>query len=90
MGKALRLYKANKDAAIKALAQFMQLKDQAALEDTWKVHARLYKDTPSPSVEGIKVVKDFLGKTDPSIDKLPMTSLVDTQYVNQLEKEIDK
>jgi len=90
MGKALRLYKANKDTAIKGLAQFMQLKDQAALEDTWKVHARLYKDVPSPSVEGIKVVKDFLGKTDPSIDKLAMTSLVDTQYVNQLEREIDK
>ncbi|HUK41598.1 MAG TPA: ABC transporter substrate-binding protein [Candidatus Acidoferrales bacterium] len=90
LGKGLRLYKANKDAAIKGLAQFMQLKDQAALEDTWRVHARLYKDVPSPSVEGIKVVKDFLGKTDPSIDKLSMTSLVDTQYVNQLEREIDK
>jgi len=36
------------------------------------------------------VVKDFLGKTDPNIDKLPMTSLIDTQYVNQLEKESDK
>ena len=68
----------------------MQLKDQAALEDTWRVHARLYKDIPSPSVEGIRVVKDFLGKTDPNIDKLPMTSLIDTQYVNQLEKESGK
>ena len=90
MGKALRLYKANQEAAIKGLAQFMQLKDQAALEDTWRVHARLYKDIPSPSVEGIRVVKDFLGKTDPNIDKLPMTSLIDTQYMNQLEKESGK
>jgi ABC-type nitrate/sulfonate/bicarbonate transport system substrate-binding protein len=90
MGKALRMYKANKEAAVKGLAQFMQLKDQAALEDTWRVHARLYKDIPSPSVDGIRVVKDFLGKTDSSIEKLPMTSLIDNQYVSQLEKEAEK
>ena len=90
MGKALRLYKTNKDAAIKGLAQFMQLKDPAALEETWRVHAPLYKDVPSPAVEGVRVVKDFLGKTDPNVAKLVTSSLIDAQYVNQLEKEVDK
>ncbi len=90
MGKALRMYKTNKEAAIKGLSQFMQLKDLAALEDTWRVHARLYKDIPSPSIEGVRVVKDFLGKTDPSIEKLATSSLIDMQYVNQLEKETEK
>jgi ABC-type nitrate/sulfonate/bicarbonate transport system substrate-binding protein len=90
MGKGLRLYKSNKDAAIKGLAQFMQLKDQAALEETWKVHAPLYKDVPSPAVEGVRVVKDFLGKSDPNVAKLVVNNLIDTQYVTQLEKEIEK
>ena len=36
MEKGLRIYKSNKDAAIKGLAQFMQLKDSAALEETWE------------------------------------------------------
>jgi hypothetical protein len=36
------------------------------------------------------VVKDFLGKSDPSIEKLSIGNLVDTQYVTQLEKESDK
>ena len=88
LGKGLRLYKSNKEAAIKGLAQFMQMKDPAALEETWRVHAPLYKSSPSPSVEGIRIVKDFLGKTDPSVARLAIGNLIDTQYVAQLEKEI--
>jgi ABC-type nitrate/sulfonate/bicarbonate transport system substrate-binding protein len=90
MGKGLRLYKANKDAAMKGLAQFMQIKDPAVLEETWRVHAPLYKDVPSPAVEGVRVVKDFLGRTDPNVAKLATNTLIDSQYVGQLEKEIEK
>ena len=90
MGRGLRLYKANKEAAMKGLAQFMQIKDPAVLEETWRVHAPLYKDVPSPALEGIRVVKDFLGRSDPNVAKLLTNSLIDTQYVSQLEKEIDK
>jgi ABC-type nitrate/sulfonate/bicarbonate transport system substrate-binding protein len=90
MGKGLRLYKGNKETAMKGLAQFMQVKDPAVLEETWRVHAPLYKDVPSPAVEGVRVVKDFLGRSDPNVAKLATNNLIDTQYVNQLEKEIDK
>lgn len=90
MGKGLRLYKANKEAATKGLAQFMQIKDPAVLEETWRVHAPLYKDVPSPAVEGVRVVKEFLGRSDPNVAKLVTNNLIDTQYVSQLEKEIDK
>jgi len=90
MGKALRIYKTNKEAAVRGLSQFMQLKDPVVLEETWRVHARLYKDIPSPSSEGVRVVKDFLGKTDPSVNKLTTSDLIDMQYVNQLEKETDR
>lgn len=90
MGKGLRLYKANKEAAMKGLAQFMQIKDPAVLEETWRVHAPLYKDVPSPAVEGVRVVKDFLGRTDPNVAKLVTNNLIDSQYVSQLEKEVDK
>jgi ABC-type nitrate/sulfonate/bicarbonate transport system substrate-binding protein len=90
MGKGLRLYKANKEAAMKGLAQFMQIKDTAVLEETWRVHAPLYKDVPSPAVEGVRVVKDFLGRSDANVAKLATNNLIDTQYVSQLEREIDK
>jgi NitT/TauT family transport system substrate-binding protein len=90
MGKGLRLYKGNKEAAMKGLAQFMQIKDPAVLEETWRVHAPLYKDVPSPAVEGVRVVKDFLGRSDPNVAKLVTSNLIDSQYVSQLEKEIDR
>lgn len=90
MGRALRLYKTNKDAAMKGLTQFMQIKDLAVLEETWRVHAPLYKDIPSPAVEGVRVVKDFLARTDANVAKLAVNNLIDTQYVSQLEKELEK
>lgn len=90
MGKGLRLYKANKEAAMKGLAHFMQIKDPAVLEETWRVHAPLYKDVPSPAVEGVRVVKDFLGRSDANVAKLVTNNLIDNQYVSQLEKEVDK
>ncbi len=85
IGRGLRLYKRNKEAAIKGLAQFMHIDDAAVLEETWRVHAQLYKDIPSPSVEGIRVVKEFLGKKDPNVNKLMLNDLVDTRYVTRLE-----
>jgi ABC-type nitrate/sulfonate/bicarbonate transport system substrate-binding protein len=90
MGKGLRLYKANKEAAIKGLAQFMQIKDPAVLEETWRVHAPLYRDVPAPAVDGVRVVKDFLARSDANVAKLTTNNLIDTQYVSQLEKEIEK
>jgi ABC-type nitrate/sulfonate/bicarbonate transport system substrate-binding protein len=90
LGKGLRLYKTSKEAAIKGLAQFMHVKDPAVLEETWRVHAPLYKDVPAPSVDGIRVVKEFLGKTDPNVNRLSLGEIIDTQYVIQLEREIDK
>jgi ABC-type nitrate/sulfonate/bicarbonate transport system substrate-binding protein len=90
MGKGLRLYKKNREMAINGLAEFMHIKDPAVLEETWRVHAQLYKDVPAPSVEGIRVVKEFLGKTDPNVNKLAIADIIDTQYVNQLEREVDK
>ena len=90
MGKALRMYKANKEAAMKGLAQFMQIKDPAVLEETWRVHAPLYRDVPAPAVDGVRVVKDFLARSDPNVAKLVTANLIDSQYVSQLEKEIEK
>jgi ABC-type nitrate/sulfonate/bicarbonate transport system substrate-binding protein len=90
IGKGLRMYKSDPEEAIKGLAQFMHIDDPAALEETWKVHAPLYKDVPAPSTEGIRIVKEFLGKTDSNVAKLSISSLIDQQYVSRLEKDAEK
>ena len=48
-----------------AIAQFMRLNDREALEETWRMNAKVLKDIPSPPLAGIRVVRDFLGQTDP-------------------------
>ena len=36
VARAIRIYKTDKDAAIKALSRFMKLEDREALEETWR------------------------------------------------------
>jgi ABC-type nitrate/sulfonate/bicarbonate transport system substrate-binding protein len=84
IGRALRVYKTEKDVAIRGLARFMQLNDREALEETWRAYAESYKDIPSPSVAGIKIVKDFLGQTDPNLRKLEMDKIIDTRFTSKL------
>jgi hypothetical protein len=75
------------DAALKGLAQFIPLKDPAALE-RWRVHAPFYKDVHSPAVEGVRAVKDFVDKSDPQRSQADDRKSDDAQYGSQLEKEV--
>ena len=63
VARAIRIYKTDKDAAIKALSRFMKLEDREALEETWRMNVKALKDVPSPAVAGIKIVKDFVAQT---------------------------
>jgi len=85
IAKALRVYKTEKEVAMRGLARFMQLDDREALEETWRAYAESYKDVPSPSVAGITIVKDFLGPTDPNLRKLDVDKLIDTRFTAKLQ-----
>jgi NitT/TauT family transport system substrate-binding protein len=84
IARALRVYKTEKDVAIRGLGRFMQLNDREALEETWRAYAESYKDIPSPSVAGIKIVKDFLAQTDPNLRKLEMDKVIDARFTSKL------
>lgn len=88
VAKAMAIYKADKEAAFTALSQFMKLKDRESLEETWRVHAKFYKNIPSPPVEGIKAVHDFLGQTDRGVHALKLDQLIDTQFTDRLKREM--
>ena len=68
----------------------MELRDREAAEETWRVHAKFYKDIPSPSTEGIKEVMAFLAQTDPDVLKLDAQRLIDTEFTDRLQKEMGK
>jgi len=87
VAKAIRMYKADKEQGIGAIAQFMRLNDREALEETWRMNANVLKDNPSPPVAGIRVVRDFLAQTDPEVKKMNLESFVTTQFTDRLQRE---
>jgi ABC-type nitrate/sulfonate/bicarbonate transport system substrate-binding protein len=88
ISRALRTFKSNKDAALRSLSRFMKVTDSEALEETWRSHAKIYQDIPAPAIAGIKMVKDFLGQSDPKIARLNVEDIVDSRFVNRLKEEI--
>jgi ABC-type nitrate/sulfonate/bicarbonate transport system substrate-binding protein len=85
---ALRAFKTNKESAIRNLSRFMKVNDPDALEETWRSHAKIYQDVPSPSVAGIKMVKDFLGQSDPKVARLNVDDIVDMRFVDRVKREM--
>ena len=65
----------------------MKLNDPEALDETWRSQAKIYQEVPSPAVSGIKMVKDFLGKTDPKVAQLNVDEIVDVRFVERLKRE---
>ena len=88
--KALRIYKTQKEAGIRALSHFMKLQDREALEDTWRVIGEVYKDIPTPSVAGIKMVWESLAQVDPEIRRLDVDRLFENRFTDRLHKEAQK
>jgi ABC-type nitrate/sulfonate/bicarbonate transport system substrate-binding protein len=87
VARALRTFKTNRDIAIRNLSRFMKVNDAEALEETWRSHAKIYQDLPSPAVAGIKMVKDFLGQSDPKVARLNVDEIVDMHFVDRLKRE---
>ena len=85
--KAIRLYKADKEQALGAIARFMRLDDRDALEETWRMNAKVLKDIPSPPLAGIRVVRDFLAQTDPEVKKMNLESFITNQFTDRLQRE---
>jgi NitT/TauT family transport system substrate-binding protein len=87
VAKAIRIYKSDKEQGMGAIAQFMRLNDREALEETWRMNAKVLKDVPSPPVAGIRVVRDFLAQTDPEVKKMNLESFITMQFADRLQRE---
>ena len=87
VAKAIRIYKADKEAALAAIARFMKLNDREALEETWRMNAKALKDIPSPPIAGVRVVRDFLAQTDPEVKKMNLDAFITSQFTDRLQKD---
>jgi len=87
ISRALRVFKSDRETGIRSLARFMKLNDPEALDETWRSQAKIYQEVPSPAVSGIKMVKDFLGQTDPKVAQLNVDEIVDGRFVERIKRE---
>jgi NitT/TauT family transport system substrate-binding protein len=87
VARAIHIYKTEKEQALGAIAEFMRIKDRDALEETWRMNAKVLKDIPSPPIAGIRVVRDFLAQTDPEVKKMNLESIITTQFTDRLQGE---
>lgn len=87
ISRALRVFKSDRETGIRSLARFMKINDPEALDETWRSQAKIYQEVPSPAVSGIKMVKDFLGQTDPKVAQLNVDEIVDVRFVDRLKRE---
>ena len=88
ISRALRAFKSDRETGIRSLARFMKINDPEALDETWRSQAKIYQEVPSPAVSGIKMVKDFLGQTDPKVAQLNVDEIVDVRFVERLKREV--
>ena len=88
ISRALRLFKTNRELAMRSLARFLKVHDPEALDETFRSHAKIFQDVPAPAVAGIKMVKDFLGLTDPKIARLNADDIIDMRYADRLKREM--
>lgn len=86
--RSLRLFKTNRELAIRSLTRFLKVDDPEALDETFRSHAKIFQDIPAPAAAGIKMVKDFLGLTDAKIARVNADDIIDMRYADRLRREL--
>jgi ABC-type nitrate/sulfonate/bicarbonate transport system substrate-binding protein len=89
VARALQTFKSDREIALRSLSRFMKVSDPEALEETWRSHAKIYQDVPVPAIAGIKMVKDFLGQSDPKVARLNVDEIVDLRFVDRVKRETE-
>jgi ABC-type nitrate/sulfonate/bicarbonate transport system substrate-binding protein len=88
IARSLRLFKTNRELAVRGLSSFLKVSDPEALEETFRSHAKIFQDIPAPPIAGIKMVKDFLGQSDPMIARMNADEIIDQRFVERLKREM--
>jgi NitT/TauT family transport system substrate-binding protein len=76
------------DAAFvrKVMRERLKIDDPLVVEETQKNYPRYMPDIPYPSRPGVGVIKSFLEKTEPALQKLSIDDQIDNQIVRELEQ----
>jgi NitT/TauT family transport system substrate-binding protein len=87
MATAVHEYKKNPELAIKLTQKFLDIKDETNARAAYQAYVKIYPDDLRPSVKGIQLVLDELGKKEAKAKTAKPEQMVDTTILDQLDRE---
>jgi ABC-type nitrate/sulfonate/bicarbonate transport system substrate-binding protein len=86
MAMAIREYKRNPQIAIPLTQKFLDVKDEANARAAYEAYVKVYPDIPRPSLTGISLVLQEIGKKEPKATTMKPEQLVDTSTIDGIER----
>ena len=87
MVEGIHFYKTQKEASMRSIARFMQLKDHEAIEETYAHYAvKMTPTAPYPSLEGMRIILQGLERENPKAKGADAREFVDARFVKELEE----
>jgi NitT/TauT family transport system substrate-binding protein len=87
MATAVHEYKRKRDVAIPLTQKFLDVKDEANARAAYEAYVKVYPDIPRPSLKGIALVLQEIGKKEPKAAGKKPEQFVDTGTIDALERE---
>lgn len=82
---AINREKSDEKFSSQVLEKNLGIKDPKALQDTWSYYAKeVLPAVPTPSVDQLKAAQQTLVGSVPGVEKVDLSKIVDTQFVNQV------
>jgi NitT/TauT family transport system substrate-binding protein len=87
MATAVHEYKANPKVAIPLTQTFLNVKDPANAKAAYEAYVKIYPDNLRPSLKGLQLVLNELGKKNAKAKAMKPEQLVDTSTLDALDRE---
>jgi NitT/TauT family transport system substrate-binding protein len=86
LSQALHHLKTNREASIATIKRYARFTNPDVVGPAYDSARRLFNDTPMPTIEGLDFIAKELAQRNPKIRELEMGSIVDLQFVRELEQ----
>jgi NitT/TauT family transport system substrate-binding protein len=84
--RGLHRFKTDKPFALQVLGKYLELNDQAVLEDTWAVFSPVFEDIPYVNPRGVQNAIDSVAQTVPEAVGATPDRFVESSFVSQLDE----
>ncbi len=85
--EAVHLFKTSKPTALRVLQKYTKVSDPEVLEDTYAQFRDYLESVPHVSRKGLAAILAALGEKEPKARQLKPEDMLDTRFLDQLERE---